>query len=139
MFTHRLSIIRVTLAAAVFLAPPCFTQEVPITHVKFGVSSGKLAGVVLNSTSSAIPNAAIRVHFNRPGAVRVSQLVPPHFNLGDLRLKTNSLGQFAADVTPGLYDITVLANGYDSQTHKIVVVPEAGTAAEMFWLVASDH
>ena len=128
-----------TLAAATFLAPNCFTQEVPIGDVKSGVSTGKLAGVVLNSTSLGVPNAVVRVHWNRPSVFRLSQGTPPLFIFGDLRLKTNSLGQFSAQLTPGLYDIAVLAKGYDSQTHKLIEVPEGGTAAEMFWLVTTAH
>jgi hypothetical protein len=59
--------------------------------------------------------------------------------LGDIRLRTDLLGGFSADLTPGFYDVTILVNGYDPETHNLVEVREDKTIFQRFWLKSSSQ
>jgi hypothetical protein len=48
------------------------------------------------------------------------------------------LGQFSANLTPGFYDVTALARGYEPGTHKLVDVRDSKTIYQWFWLTSSS-
>jgi hypothetical protein len=102
------------------------------------VSHAKLAGLVSDSTNAPIPNATVVLHWNRPSPYqRYSQLLPSQMMLGDIRLKTNLRGEFSASLGPGFYDVTVILQGCDPETHKLVEVLDNKTVYQMFWLIPS--
>ena len=101
------------------------------------VSTGKLAGTVTDSQNAPIPNATVVLHWNRPAGRVPSQLPPSQMRLGDIRLKTDMLGEFSARLTPGFYDVTVFAEGYDPESHELVEIRDSKTIFQMFWLVSS--
>jgi hypothetical protein len=59
--------------------------------------------------------------------------------LGDIRLKTNMLGQFSVNLTPGFYDVTALVDGYEPGKHKLVEVQDDKTIFQWFWLTFSSQ
>lgn len=105
------------------------------------VSTGKLAGTVLtDSTNNPIQNATVVLHWNRPGQGHVPSQVPPNESrFGDIRLKTDMLGEFSASLTPGLYDVTVLVRGYHPATHNLIEIRDSKTIFQMFWLIRSSQ
>jgi hypothetical protein len=104
------------------------------------VARGKLAGIVTDSTNVPIPDATVLVHWDKPGEGHVpSQIPPSQMGLGDIRLKTNMLGQFSASLTPGFYDVTALVDGYEPGKQKLVEVRDDKTIFQWFWLTFSSH
>src|ERR1700690_2366696 len=128
------------LAAIVALVCATALPIAPQFKVTGFVARGELAGIVTDSTNAPIPEATVVVHWDKPGGGHVpSQLPPSQMRFGDIRLKTNTLGQFSASMTPGFYDVTALVDGYEPGKHKLVEVRDDKTIFQWFWLTFSSQ
>lgn len=117
----RLLFLFVTLAAASFLA-------------NGGISTGKLSGAVIDSSHAPVQNATVLVHWDQLGAGEIHGELPPRFMKEETWLKTNRLGNFSLDLSPGFYDFVVFAHGYDPRAYKVRISAGKTTFQES-WLL----
>lgn len=95
------------LPFALFLLPGLVSAQVAIT--------GKITGVVMDSSGAAVPNAAVAVKSSALMAARTTH--------------AHSDGSYLFDLLPpGSYDVTVTANGFETFNQTGVVITAGFTA-----------
>ena len=93
---------------AVLLCLACLTIIVPPLLAQ-GTTQGAIAGTVLDASGSAVVNATVKIHNNGTNA--------------EIILATDQSGYFKAPLlSPGIYTVTVSANGYGDYRATTVAV-----------------
>jgi hypothetical protein len=108
----------------------------PQFRVAGEAASRNLAGIVTDSANAPIPNATVLIHWDGFGLSRTPHLGPGSTALLDIRLTTNILGQFSANLIPGFYDVLVVVDGYEPSRHQLVEVRDERTIYQWFWLTS---
>lgn len=93
----RLSVVVLTLSCSVMVA-----------------AEGDLAGTVLDSEGAAIAKAHIVIHADASGRRAPAQA-------GDLIALTDRHGHFSASLTPGFYDVCVMADAFSPSCEKVFI------------------
>jgi iron complex outermembrane receptor protein len=109
MVSRRHSFVIPLALAAVLGAAPAFSQ-----------STGRIAGVVRDTTSAPIPGATITVTNQATHAVQTAT--------------TSTDGSYSVSVAPGPYSVTVSLPGFSRQTKRDVEVRAGGSATTDFSL-----
>ena len=90
-----------------------------------------LSGCVLAETPARVKGAVTDPSGARISGARIL-IRPsdnPHEGIPDQRLVADSNGEFAVDLLPGLYDVVLTANGFETITEKLKV--RAGERIEL--------
>jgi hypothetical protein len=75
-----------------------------------------LTGQVTDPFRAGIPDVTVQIHHDKTccGTERIA----------DRTASTDQAGSFAIDLPPGLYDIVLLADGYDPVAEKVLVLAD---------------
>jgi hypothetical protein len=77
-------------------------------------ADGGVAGTVLDSGGVAIAKAHVVIHADASGRRAPTQPV-------DLVTETDRQGHFSANLTPGFYDVCIMADAFSPSCEKVLV------------------
>ena len=90
----------------------------PYSQAQSRSNSGTVTGVVADPTGAIIPGATVHIEAH----------VPSNFRQPDVT--SDAGGSYSIGLPPGIYDITVVAQGFDP-FHATVTIPRAGNIAHL--------